>query len=267
MLWSKFKLNAMFTNAVSVGSPDRLPSFAIFVSLHNIFAYITFCNSKFSFTLLSFSISSLTSFISLNLSLKNIFSTVILFCVKVPVLSEHITVLLPNVSTAGNLFTIAFFLTIFCTPIAKTIVDTAAKPSGIAATASDTAVINIFIGSFPSIIPAINIIIHIAIAAIPNVLLNLFNFFCKGVSCFSVLFIIPAILPTSVVIPVSTTIPFPLPYVTKLDENSIFVLSPTPTSVFSIFSILFSTGTDSPVSELSCDFKFTASITLKSAGI
>ena len=33
------------------------------------------------------------------------------------------------------------------------------------------------------------------------------------------LFSIPAILPTSVFIPVSTTIPFPLPYVIKLDEK------------------------------------------------
>ena len=38
-----------------------------------------------------------------------------------------------------------------------------------------------------------------------------------------------------------------------------------PTSVPSIGSISFSTGTDSPVSELSCDFKLIASINLKSA--
>ena len=78
---------------------------------------------------------------------------------------------------------------------------------------------------------------------------------------------IPAILPTSVVIPVSTTIPFPLPYVIRLDENSMFVQSPIPVSLFSIVSVFFSTGTDSPVSELSCAFKFTASIILRSAGI
>ena len=83
---------------------------------------------------------SLKSFVS---PFKNTFSTVILFCVKVPVLSEQITVALPNVSTAGNFLTIAFLLTIFCTPIANTIVDTATNPSGIAATANDTAVINI----------------------------------------------------------------------------------------------------------------------------
>ena len=133
---SKSSLNAISTNAVSVGSPVNVPSFEIFVSLQSILAYTNFFKSSFmSFSFIS-SISVIFEFI-------NIFSTVILFCVKVPVLSEHITVLLPNVSTAGSLFTIAFFLTIFCTPIASTIVDTAANPSGIAATAKDTAVINI----------------------------------------------------------------------------------------------------------------------------
>ena len=104
-------------------------------------------------------------------------------------------------------------------------------------------------------------------ATIPKVFPSLSNFFCNGVVSSSAEFIIFAILPTSVFIPVSTTIAFPLPYVTKLDENSIFFLSPIPISLPSIASISFSTGTDSPVKADSCDFKFTDSITLKSAGI
>ena len=44
-----------------------------------------------------------------------------------------------------------------------------------------------------------------------------------------------------------------------LDKNNIFFLSPIPISVSSIISEVFSTGTDSPVNELSCDFKFTSS--------
>ena len=197
--------------------------------------------------------------------MQNIFSTVILFWVNVPVLSEQITVLLPNVSTAGNFLTIAFFFTIFCTPIASTIVDTAASPSGITATANETAVINILITPFPCNSPIININAQIASAAIPNVFPKSFNLLWSGVSCFSVSFNIPAILPTSVFIPVSTTIAFPLPYVIKLDENSIFTLSPIPISSPLIGSAFFSTGMDSPVKELSCDFRLTASIILKSA--
>ena len=45
-----------------------------------------------------------------------------------------------------------------------------------------------------------------------------------------------------------------------IDENSIFILSPIPIFSSSIFSDVFSTGTDSPVSADSCDFKFIASI-------
>ena len=198
--------------------------------------------------------------------LTNIFCTSILFCVRVPVLSEQITEALPNVSTAGNFFIIAFFLTILWTPIARTIVDTAANPSGIAATAKLTAVINISITSFPYSNPIINIITQITNAIIPKLFPNLFSFCWSGVAVSSTLLSIPAIFPTSVCIPVSTTIPFPLPYVTKLEENNILVLSPRLTSSFSITFASFSTGTDSPVSEASWDFKLTASVILISAG-
>ena len=111
-----------------------------------------------------------------------------------------------------------------------------------------------------------NITIHIASAAIPNVFPNLFNFVWSGVSVPSVSLIIFAILPTSVFIPVSTTIPFPLPYVISEEEKSIFVLSPRLTFSSSIVSVFLSTGTDSPVSDASCDFKFALSTILKSAG-
>ena len=50
------------------------------------------------------------------------------------------------------------------------------------------------------------------------------------------------------------------------DENSILLLSPIPIFLLSISFDIFSTGSDSPVNDASCDFKFTASIILKSAG-
>ena len=58
--------------------------------------------------------------------------------VKVPVLSVHITVALPKVSTTGNFLTITFFLAMTLMPIANAMVTTAGSPSGIAATAKDT---------------------------------------------------------------------------------------------------------------------------------
>ena len=69
--------------------------------------------------------------------------TVILFWVSVPVLSEQITPAQPRVSTAGNFFTMARRLAIRATPRASTMVTMAGRPSGMAATARDTAVRNI----------------------------------------------------------------------------------------------------------------------------
>ena len=55
----------------------------------------------------------------------------------------------PNVSTAGNFLTMAFFLDILVVPKARTMATIAASPSGMAATANEMAVINISIKSLP----------------------------------------------------------------------------------------------------------------------
>ena len=238
ILGSKLSLNAMSTNAVSVGSPVSFPSVLTFVSLHSIFAYISSVSSlSFNSNLFVFSIISIPfskSSILYSFPLKNTFCTVILFCVSVPVLSEHITVLLPNVSTAGNFFTMACFFTIFCTPIANTIVDTATNPSGIAATANPTDVINISIGSIFFIIPIKKISMHIAKHAIPNIFPTCPNFFWIGVSGASFSIIIFAIFPTVVLIPVSVTTAFACPFTTVLAINAMFFMSPNCSSLLHI---------------------------------
>lgn len=61
--------------------------------------------------------------------------------VKVPVLSEQITVVQPKVSTEGSFLTIAFYLAILLDPKARQVVITAGRPSGIAATAKATAIL------------------------------------------------------------------------------------------------------------------------------
>src|SRR3954452_8711656 len=93
-----------------------------------------------------FSISSLTV-----ISPSNVkhFTTVILFCVNVPVLSEQIIFTEPNVSTAGNFLIIALRLDIAVTPIDRTTATIAVNPSGIEATANDTDVKNISAISLP----------------------------------------------------------------------------------------------------------------------
>ena len=61
--------------------------------------------------------------------------------VSVPVLSEQMTVVHPRVSTEASLRTMAFFLAILRVPRARQVVITAGRPSGIAATASATAIL------------------------------------------------------------------------------------------------------------------------------
>ena len=74
---------------------------------------------------------------------------VILFWVRVPVLSEQITVVLPRVSTALRRLMMALHLTIFCMPMARTTVTTTVRPSGMAATARETEVMKISNSSMP----------------------------------------------------------------------------------------------------------------------
>ena len=65
-----------------------------------------------------------------------ILRTVILFCVRVPVLSEQMTDTEPRPSTAWSFLMMAFSLDIFCVPKERTMVTIEDRASGIAATAS-----------------------------------------------------------------------------------------------------------------------------------
>ncbi len=97
--------------------------------------------------------------------------TVIRFWVSVPVLSEQITVALPKVSTAGSFRITAFFFTIRCTPSESMIVTMAGKPSGIAATARLTDVINISNSGCFFQSPTKNMIMQIPRDRMPRILL------------------------------------------------------------------------------------------------
>ena len=188
---------AKFVIATSVGSPID-SEYCSSVSVHIVpSSIINFCSSSFAlpFMLLTW-------------------TTVILFWVKVPVLSEHITVLLPRVSTAGSFLIMLFLFAILVTPIESIIVTIAGNPSGMAATASPTDVINIStIGIFLKI-PIINIRTQIIMHAIARIFPTSPNFFWIGVSGASSSIIIPAILPTLVFIPVSVTTASPWPFTT-----------------------------------------------------
>ena len=194
------------------------------------------------------------------------FTTCILFCVKVPVLSEQIMLLLPKVSTAGNFRIILFFRAIFVTPIDNIIVTIAGNPSGMAATASPTEVINISIGAIFFIIPMTKIRKQMTKQTAPKLLPTCDNFFCKGVSGASLVKIICAIFPTFVFIPISVIIASPCPFTTIVVENAIFFKSPKFVFSFNNCSASFSTGTVSPVKLDSSIFKLVEEMSLQSAG-
>ncbi len=201
--------SATSTIAVSVGSPDVscLPSASIlrWASVHKS----AVCKRRF--TLLSSSPAGGSLRKSIRLPPLHPSTTVILFCVSVPVLSEQITVVLPSVSTDGRVRTMAFNFTRRCTPIASTIVDTICSPSGIAATARLTAIINTSSQSFPYNNPTRKIKAQIPSATYPNTLPNCSSRLPMGVSVACVFCSIWAILPTSVRIPVAITTPLPRP--------------------------------------------------------
>ncbi|MPN49641.1 hypothetical protein SDC9_197263 [bioreactor metagenome] len=118
-------------------------------------------------------------------SMSLIFTTFILFFVRVPVLSEHITCAEPRVSTAVRWRIIAFFCESRLVPIASTMVTTAVSPSGIAATARLTEVINISKTSLLRKIPKTKITMQIPIAPSARTLPVSSSFLPSGVFCSS----------------------------------------------------------------------------------
>ncbi len=160
----------------------------------------------------------------------------------------------------------AFLRLIFCTPKAKTMVTIAGSPSGMAATARLTAVMNISTRSLPLRRPKTKIKAQIPIATSPKVLPKTAKRFCRGVSTSGDSWMSWAILPISVFMPVAVTAIFPRPYVTIVLLKTILIRSPMPAFGSCIGSVPFSTGTDSPVRADSSVVRFTASISLPSAG-
>ena len=123
MFLSRPSASAASTKAVSVGSPVVLPLWESTVSLHS--APMVSASRRWR-----------------SPGVHTCF-TVMRFWVRVPVLSEQITPAQPRVSTAGSFFTMALCFTIRCTPRASTMVTMAGRPSGMAATARETAAMSI----------------------------------------------------------------------------------------------------------------------------
>ena len=129
------------SNEISVGSPVPWP-FSQVASEQRIMVFANFSAS--SVGVFFFSRSTPNSPFILKY-----FTTVILFCVSVPVLSEQMILTDPSVSTAGKRRIIALRFDMLVTPIDSTTATIAANPSGIAATARETDTRNISARSRP----------------------------------------------------------------------------------------------------------------------
>ncbi len=112
---------------------------------------------------------------------------VILFSVRVPVLSEQIADVEPSVSTAGSRFTIALRFAISRVPIDSSAVTTAGSPVGIAATASATPVTNRVSKDSPRARPSSTTTTSAAAAIEAMILDSASSCFCSGVLLVSVL--------------------------------------------------------------------------------
>ena len=174
-------------------------------------------------------------------------TTVILFWVRVPVLSEQMTPAQPRVSTAGRRLTMALRRTIRCTPRARTMVTMAGSPSGMAATARETAVRNMSSRSFPWRSPTPNMTAQTHRHRKERLLEISPIFRWRGVSPSPSSRSIPAMRPISVRIPVSVTTQTPRPPVTTVPERTMFFRSPRAVSRGRGPQAAFSAGTGSPV--------------------
>ena len=140
-------------------------------------------------------------------------TTVILFCVRVPVLSEQMILVQPRVSTAVSFRMIAWFLLIRVTPMESSTVTTALNPSGIAATARETAIIKVSSTALPPLRTRFTTNTNAQITRIIALSFreSSLSLICRGVSSSFALVRASAIAPISVSMPVPVTTACPLP--------------------------------------------------------
>ena len=134
-------------------------------------------------------------------------------------------------------------------------VTTAGRPSGMAATASETAIRNISSAGSPRATPSPNTAAQMASAAMASHLPNWPRRCCSGVASSSPACRSSAIRPMAVAMPVETTSPRARPIVTAVPEKAMFrwsagVAAPTSGSG----TVILATGSDSPVRAASSIF-------------
>ncbi len=156
------------------------------------------------------------------------------------------TVVLPSVSTAGSLRTIALRFAMRETPIASVIVTAAGSPSGMAPTASATAARNMSTALSPRSRPTMKVTAPSARMTMSSRVLKAAIFLVSGVESVSAFAMSSEMRPTSVSSPMPTTTPAPVPNVTS-DEAYAMLRRSARTVSRASASVPFPTGSDSPV--------------------
>ena len=165
-----------------------------------------------------------------------------------PVLSVQICEVLPSVSTDASRLTMAPRLASRPVPMARVNATTAGRPSGMAATASDTALTNSALNSCSRISPRTKTRTMTPPAMIARVRLRVSIWRCSGVGPGLALCSMSAIRPVSVSMPVAVTSTSPRPRVTAVFMNTVVARSPSAASAATSADADFSDGCASPVS-------------------
>ena len=124
----------------------------------------------------------------------------------------------PRVSTAGSRRITAPRRAIRETPIASVMVTAAGRPSGMAPTARATAAVNISAAASPRATPTANVTTARPRMTAVSQALNVASLRVRGVASSLALPTSRWISPISVAPPVATTIPAPVPAVTRVPE-------------------------------------------------
>ena len=148
------------------------------------------------------------------------------FCVKVPVLSEQITEVAPNVSTEDSFLTKAWSLAMRWTAMAKDRVTVGRSPSGIKATIIPNAKIKAWDKGWWTNRVAATIKKRPTDTAITEIcLVKRSNSFWRGLFSWTRFCVKSAICPNSVFIPIADTIKCPEPEETVVPANTILSYS------------------------------------------
>ena len=185
--------------------------------------------------------------------------------VSVPVLSELIAEVKPSVSTEDRSLTIALRLAKSTLPSDRIVCDTVGSASGMAAMASETALVNNASQAWPRARPSANITITVRPAADAIHSVSRLSSRSRGDCSVAVAASIPEIFPSSVPAPVAVTIIVALPWI-GVFMNAMFVWSPGFRSSPDSVCASLAAGTLSPVSADSSICRALAAMIRPSAG-